>query len=111
MPKPSFFHLRSLLVSPLSNGKNGLFFESQTVNSLASAIKKFNRLSQVSADSKIAPQKASQKNQTSHSSLLSPLEISKTAEKFSNQHFKEQLEKYLLQNIVVTKAPNNQDSY
>ncbi len=95
----------------IKDGKNGLFFESQTVNSLASAIKKFNQLSQVSADSKIAPQKASQKNQTSHSSLLSPLEISKTAEKFSNQHFKEQLEKYLLQNIAVTKAPNNQDSY
>ena len=95
----------------IKDGKNGLFFESQTVNSLASAIKKFNQLSQVSADSKIAPQKASQKNQTSHSSLLSPLEISKTAEKFSNQHFKEQLEKYFLQNIVVTKAPNSHDSY
>lgn len=95
----------------IKDGKNGLFFESQTVNSLVSAIKKFNQLSQVSADSKIAPQKASQENQTSHSSLLSPLEISKTAEKFSNQHFKEQLEKYLLQNIAVTKAPNNHDSY
>lgn len=95
----------------IKDGKNGLFFESQTVNSLVSAIEKFNHLSQIFADSEIVPQKASQENQTSHSSLLSPLEISKTAEKFSNQHFKEQLEEYLLQNIAVTKAPNNQDSY
>ena len=95
----------------IKDGKNGLFFEPQTVNSLVSAIEKFNQLSQIFADSEIVPQKASQENQTSHSSLLSPLEISKTAEKFSNQHFKEQLEEYLLQNIAVTKAPNNQDSY
>ncbi len=87
----------------IKDGKNGLFFESQTVNSLVSAIKKFNQLSQLSADSKIAPQKASQENQTSHSSLLSPLEISKTAEKFSNLHFKEQLEAYLAQTISATE--------
>ena len=88
----------------IKDGKNGLFFESQTVNSLASAIKKFDQLSQISTDSKIAPQKASQENQTSHSSLLSPLEISKTAEKFSNLHFKEQLEAYLAQTISATEV-------
>ena len=88
----------------IKDGKNGLFFESQTVNSLVSAIKKFNQLSQISADSKIAPQKASQENQTPHSSLLSPLEISKTAEKFSNLHFKEQLEAYLAQTISATEV-------
>ena len=88
----------------IKDGKNGLFFESQTVNSLVSAIKKFDQLSQVSTDSKIAPQKASQENQTPHSSLLSPLEISKTAEKFSNLHFKEQLEAYLAQTISATEV-------
>lgn len=88
----------------IKDGKNGLFFESQTVNSLVSAIKKFNQLSQLSADSKTAPQKASQENQTPHSSLLSPLEISKTAEKFSNLHFKEQLEAYLAQTISATEV-------
>ena len=88
----------------IKDGKNGLFFESQTVNSLVSAIKKFNQLSQISADSKTAPQKASQENQTPHSSLLSPLEISKTAEKFSNLHFKEQLEAYLAQTISATEV-------
>lgn len=88
----------------IEDGKNGLFFELQTVNSLVSAIKKFNQLSQVSADSKIVPQKALQENQTSHSSLISPLEISKTAEKFSNLHFKEQLEAYLAQTISATEV-------
>lgn len=88
----------------IKDGKNGLFFESQTVNSLVSAIKKFDQLSQISTDSKISPQKTSQENQTSHSSLLSPLEISKTAEKFSNLHFKEQLEAYLAQTISATEV-------
>lgn len=88
----------------IEDGKNGLFFESQTVNSLVSAIKKFDQLSQISTDSKIAPQKASQENQTPHSSLLSPLEISKTAEKFSNLHFKEQLGAYLAQTISATEV-------
>ena len=88
----------------IKDGKNGLFFESQTVNSLVSAIKKFDQLSQISTDNKISPQKASQENQTPHSSLLSPLEISKTAEKFSNLHFKEQLEAYLAQTISATEV-------
>jgi Glycosyltransferase len=94
----------------IEDGKNGLFFESQTINSLVSAIKKFNQLSQVSADITLSSNKASQESQISHSSLLSPLEISKTAEKFSNQHFKEQFEAYLMQNLTITKTCNNQDS-
>ena len=96
----------------IKDGKNGLFFESQTVNSLVSAIKKFNHLSYKTENLEDRSNKKTVSQEyISHSSLLSPLEISKTAEKFSNQHFKEQLEKYLLQNIAVTKAPNNQDSY
>ena len=93
----------------IEDGKNGLFFESQTIDSLVSAIKKFNQLSQASADIKLLSKKAPQESQISHSSLLSPLEISKTAEKFSNQHFKEQLEAYLMQNLAITKTCNNQD--
>ena len=93
----------------IEDGKNVLFFESQTIDSLVSAIKKFNQLSQASADIKLLSKKAPQESQISHSSLLSPLEISKTAEKFSNQHFKEQLEAYLMQNLAITKTCNNQD--
>ena len=96
----------------IKDGKNGLFFESQTVNSLVSAIKKFNHLSYKTENLEDRSNKKTVSQEyISHSSLLSPLEISKTAEKFSNQHFKEQLEKYFLQNIVVTKAPNSHDSY
>lgn len=96
----------------IKDGKNGLFFESQTVDSLISAIKKFNHLSyKIENLEDGSNKKTTSQEYTSHSSLLSPLEISKTAEKFSDQHFKEQLEKYLLQSIAVTKAPNNHDSY
>lgn len=62
--------------------KNGVFFDHQSVNSLVTAIKKFNF----------------------YSSLLPPLEISKTAEKFSTHHFKEQLKEYLARTISSAKV-------
>ena len=89
----------------IEDGKNGLFFESQTVNSLAAAIKKFNHLSHKTENLEDGSNKktASQEH-VLNSSLLSPLEISKTAEKFSTHHFKEQLEDYLARTISATEA-------
>ena len=85
--------------------KNGVFFDYQSVNSLAVAIKKFNLLyhKTENLEDENIKKPVSQKR-ASHSSLLSPLEISKTAEKFSTHHFKEQLEEYLAQTISSTKA-------
>ena len=89
----------------IKDGKNGLFFESQTVNSLISAIKKFNHLSYKTENLEDRSNKKTVSQEyISHSSLLSPLEISKTAEKFSNQHFKEQLEDYLARTISATEV-------
>ena len=87
------------------DGKNGVFFDYQSVNSLAAAIKKFNLLyhETENLEDENIKKSVSQKH-ASHSSLLSPLEISKTAEKFSTHHFKEQLEEYLAQTISSTKA-------
>ena len=89
----------------IEDGKNGLFFESQTVNSLAAAIKKFNHLSHKTENLEDGSNKktASQEH-VLNSALLSPLEISKTAEKFSTHHFKEQLEDYLARTISATEA-------
>lgn len=82
--------------------KNGLFFEQQSVDSLAKSIKKFN---QIYSDSENRTEKNKEKsiakNQTPHSSLLSPQEISETAEKFSNQHFKTQLEHYIKETLKI----------
>lgn len=85
--------------------KNGVFFDYQSVNSLAAAIKKFNHLSHKTENLEDGSNKktASQEH-VSNSSLLSPLEISKTAEKFSTHHFKEQLEDYLARTISATEA-------
>ena len=89
----------------IKDGKNGLFFESQTVNSLVSAIKKFNHLSYKTKNLEDRSNKKTVSQEyISHSSLLSPLEISKTAEKFSRLHFKEQLEDYLARTISATEA-------
>ena len=85
--------------------KNGVFFDHQSVNSLAAAIKKFNHLSHKTENLEDGSNKktASQEH-VLNSSLLSPLEISKTAEKFSTHHFKEQLEDYLARTISATEA-------
>lgn len=89
----------------IKDGKNGLFFESQTVNSLVSAIKKFNHLSYKTKNLEDRSNKKTVSQEyISHSSLLSPLEISKTAEKFSRFHFKEQLEDYLARTISATEV-------
>lgn len=89
----------------IKDGKNGLFFESQTVNSLVSAIKKFNHLSYKTENLEDRSNKKTVSQEyISHSSLLSPLEISKTAEKFSRLHFKEQLEDYLARTISATEV-------
>lgn len=89
----------------IEDGKNGLFFESQTVNSLVSAIKKFNHLSYKTENLEDRSNKKTVSQEyISHSSLLSPLEISKTAEKFSRLHFKEQLEDYLARTISATEV-------
>lgn len=89
----------------IKDGKNGLFFESQTVNSLVSAIKKFNHLSYKTEKLEDRSNKKTVSQEyISHSSLLSPLEISKTAEKFSRLHFKEQLEDYLARTISATEV-------
>ena len=89
----------------IKDGKNGLFFESQTVNSLVSAIKKFNHLSyKIENSEDRSNKKTVSQEYISHSSLLSPLEISKTAEKFSRLHFKEQLEDYLARTISATEV-------
>lgn len=80
--------------------KNGLFFEQQSVDSLAKSIKKFNQIYSESENrTEKNKEKSTAKNQTPHSSLLSPQEISETAEKFSNQHFKTQLEHYIKETL------------
>lgn len=85
--------------------KNGVFFDHQSVNSLAAAIKKFNHLSYKTENLEDrSNKKTASQEHVSNSSLLSPLEISKTAEKFSTHHFKEQLEDYLAQTISATEA-------
>ena len=82
------------------DGKNGLFFEQQSVDSLAKSIKKFNQIYLESENgTEKNEEKSTAKNQTPHSSLLSPQEISETAEKFSNQHFKTQLEHYIKETL------------
>ena len=82
------------------DGKNGLFFEQQSVDSLAKSIKKFNQIYSESENrTEKNKEKSTVKNQTPHSSLLSPQEISETAEKFSNQHFKTQLEHYIKETL------------
>ncbi len=82
------------------DGKNGLFFEQQSVDSLAKSIKKFNQIYSESENrTEKNKEKSTAKNQTPHSSLLSPQEISETAEKFSNQHFKTQLEHYIKETL------------
>lgn len=82
------------------DGKNGLFFEQQSVDSLAKSIKKFNQIYSESENrTEKNKEKSTTKNQTPHSSLLSPQEISETAEKFSNQHFKTQLEHYIKETL------------
>lgn len=80
--------------------KNGLFFEQQSVDSLAKSIKKLNQIYSESENrTEKNKEKSTAKNQTPHSSLLSPQEISETAEKFSNQHFKTQLEHYIKETL------------
>ena len=80
--------------------KNGLFFEQQSVDSLAKSIKKLNQnYSESENRTEKNKEKSTAKNQTPHSSLLSPQEISETAEKFSNQHFKTQLEHYIKETL------------
>jgi glycosyltransferase, family 1 len=82
------------------DGKNGLFFEQQSVDSLAKSIKKFNQIYSESENrTEKNKEKSTAKNQAPHSSLLSPQEISETAEKFSNQHFKTQLEHYIKETL------------
>ena len=82
------------------DGKNGLFFEQQSVDSLAKVIKKFNQIYSESENmTEKDKEKSTAKNQAPHSSLLSPQEISETAEKFSNQHFKTQLEHYIKETL------------
>ena len=82
------------------DGKNGFFFEQQSVDSLAKSIKKFNQIYSESENrTEKNKEKSIAKNQTPHSSLLSPQEISETAEKFSNQHFKTQLEHYIKETL------------
>ena len=82
--------------------KNGLFFEQQSVDSLAKSIKKFNQIYSESENrTEKNKEKSTAKNQTPHSSLLSPQEISETAEKFSNQHFKTQLEHYIKETLKI----------
>ena len=84
------------------DGKNGLFFEQQSVDSLAKSIKKFNQIYSESENrTEKNKEKSTAKNQTPHSSLLSPQEISETAEKFSNQHFKTQLEHYIKETLKI----------
>lgn len=86
--------------------KNGLFFESQTVDSLASTIQKFNQITENTSN----PQTSKphhQKNLSpetsilsdSPSSFLSPAEISQTAEKFSKEHFKSTLKQFIDQTL------------
>lgn len=82
------------------DGKNGLFFEQQSVDSLAKSIKKFNQIYSESENrTEKNKEKSTAKNQAPHSSLLSSQEISETAEKFSNQHFKTQLEHYIKETL------------
>lgn len=88
------------------DGKNGLFFESQTVNSLASAIQKFNQLAStpVSTQSKSQnnKQRIVSKNSTSNnspSSFLSPSEISQTAKRFSKEQFRIELKQFIKQTL------------
>ena len=82
------------------DGKNGLFFEQQSVDSLAKVIKKFNQIYSESENrTEKNKEKSTAKNQAPHSSLLLPQEISETAEKFSNQHFKTQLEHYIKETL------------
>ena len=82
------------------DGKNGLFFEQQSVDSLAKSIKKFNQIYSESENrTEKNKEKSTAKNQAPHSSLLLPQEISETAEKFSNQHFKTQLEHYIKETL------------
>ncbi|MBB1531919.1 glycosyltransferase [Candidatus Saccharibacteria bacterium] len=84
------------------DGKNGLFFEQQSVDSLAKSIKKFNQIYSESENrTEKNKEKSTAKNQTPYSSLLSPQEISETAEKFSNQHFKTQLEHYIKETLKI----------
>ena len=85
--------------------KNGVFFDHQSVNSLVAAIKKFNYLYYETENLEDGNNKKTvSQEHVFHSSLLSPLEISKTPEKFSTHHFKEQLEEYLAQTISSTKV-------
>lgn len=86
------------------NEKNGLFFDSQTVSSLVSAIQRFNQLAKNSADRQEKGQKHGQKTSSqkmilhnSPSSFLSPPEISQTAEKFSKEQFRLELERFINQ--------------
>ena len=82
------------------DGKNGLFFEQQSVDSLAKSIKEFNQIYSESENrTEKNKEKSTAKNQAPHSSLLLPQEISETAEKFSNQHFKTQLEHYIKETL------------
>ena len=82
------------------DGKNGLFFEQQSVDSLAKVIKKFNQIYSESENmTEKDKEKSTAKNHAPHPSLLSPLEILETAEKFSNQHFKTQLEHYIKETL------------
>ena len=84
------------------DGKNGLFFEQQSVDSLAKSIKKFNQIYSESENrTEKNKEKSTVKNQAPHSSLLSPQEISETAEKFSNQHFKTQLKHYIKETLKI----------
>ena len=84
------------------DGKNGLFFEQQSVDSLAKSIKKFNQIYPESENrTEKNKEKSTAKNQAPHSSLLSSQEISETAEKFSNQHFKTQLEHYIKETLKI----------
>ena len=86
--------------------KNGLFFESQTVDSLASAIQKFNQITENTSN----PQASKPHRQKilspetfmlsdSPSSFLSPAEISQTAEKFSKEQFKSTLKQFIDQTL------------
>ena len=86
--------------------KNGLFFESQTVNSLASAIQKFNQITENTSNpqtSKPHHQKTLSPETSmlsdSPSSFLSPTEISQTAEKFSKEQFKSTLKQFIYQTL------------
>lgn len=94
----------------LLDGQNGIFFDSQTVNSLAAAIKKYNTLfhqsqNQHGQNFQRASSEIAVKSDSPLPPLpLSPSQISQTAEKFSSTHFRESLQDYILENLISTSG-------